>query len=177
MLELQSDFERVAADIQKALIVGARQSPKAGLEHVLVNGSSLVQVANEHQPDQHILNEQQQQRHLRQGPKIVEGSKSKNNNKNNTSKSNFTDSSNSLSSINNNSDQNIVTIEIYLSIPAWIEGKHIIPGDHDFNRILDEARDRLVSSGSIRVKLPPVGAGAKDESWRVGRLEIVTAIG
>jgi hypothetical protein len=161
MLEVQSDFERVAADIQKALIVGARQSPKAGLEHVLVNGSSLVQV----------LHEQQQQQ--RQHGAVSEGGMGKKNTSslnNNASESSNSSNSNNMKSID---PSTTVTVEIYLSIPAWIEGKHIVPGDLEYARILEEAKDRLTSSGSIRVKLPPVGAGAKDESWRVGRLEVM----
>jgi len=162
MLEVQSDFERVAADIQKALIVGARQSPKAGLEHVLVNGSSLVQVVHE---------QQQQQR---QHGAVSEGGMGKRNTSSlNNNASESISSSSSNSNIKSIDPSTTITIEIYLSIPAWIEGKHIVPGDLEYARILEEAKDRLTSSGSIRVKLPPVGAGAKDESWRVGRLEVM----
>ena len=70
--------------------------------------------------------------------------------------------------------ENILSVAIFPAIPAWIDGKQIIPGKEDFLRILDEANDRLLSSGSLRIKLPPLGIGSKDESWRVDRITFQT---
>jgi hypothetical protein len=145
MLKQQADFERVASDIQKALIVGARQSIKAGLEHILMTGSSLVVKIGEtrHKSTTHSYASHSIPSTLA----IGEGSIS---------------------------TENMLSVEIFPAIPAWIDGKQIIPGNEDFVRILDEAKDRLLSSGSLRIKLPPLGIGSKDESWRVDRITFQT---
>jgi hypothetical protein len=146
MLMQQADFERVASDIQKALIVGARQSIKAGLEHILVTGASLVVIIGE---------------------------------KSHTTATTLTASHSIPSTLAiekgiTSNTENILSVAIFPAIPAWIDGKQIIPGKEDFLRILDEANDRLLSSGSLRIKLPPLGIGSKDESWRVDRITFQT---
>jgi hypothetical protein len=146
MLKQQADFERVASDIQKALIVGARQSIKAGLEHILVTGASLVVIIGE---KSHTTTTTLTASHSIPSTLAIE------------------------KGITSNTE-NILSVAIFPAIPAWIDGKQIIPGKEDFLRILDEANDRLLSSGSLRIKLPPLGIGSKDESWRVDRITFQT---
>ena len=122
MLAQVADFERLAAELQRALVVAARGCEEPGLEHLLVQGAGLqvLPPGGEAAADPPLR----------------------------------------------------VRLAVFPSVPAWLEGRAVEPGDALFARLLREARDGLAAAGHVRVRLPPVGAGAKDEAWRSDRVII-----
>jgi hypothetical protein len=61
-----------------------------------------------------------------------------------------------------------VFLAVLPDVPAWIEGRAVVPGDATHSRVLREARELLVAGAGLRLKLPPVGA--QDEAWRAERI-------
>ena len=152
LLAQVADYERLAAELQRALAVAARACARPGIEHLLVagaGGASLV-VVGEPLP--------------LPAPSSVSPSSSS--------------SSSSSSATGGGAAAATVRLAVFPLVPAWLEGRAIVPGDAEFARVLREACEGLLAAGGaaaggLRVKLPPLGAGAKDEAWRVGRVMIV----